>query len=121
MREYLVALRECHNLTHKESSQQPRIGDVVLIKSDIKSKVTRPMGVVEPLHPGKDGVVRAVGVRTANGQVEGAPQHLYPLELSCELPKKNAKYRSRRIQTQTSAQGSANGIRSIEKYESEEI
>ena len=37
------------------------------------------MGVVEPLHPGKDGVVCAVGVLTVNGQVELAPQHFYSL------------------------------------------
>lgn len=88
VKEYLVALRERHNLTHKESDKKPKVGDVVLIKSDAKNKGTWPMGYIESLHPGKDGVVRAVGVRTTNGRLERAPQHLYPLELSCEVPPK---------------------------------
>ena len=36
---------------------------------------------MEELLPGKDGVVRAV----RKGQLERPVQHLYPLELSCDI------------------------------------
>ena len=38
---------------------------------------------------GKDNIIRGVQVRTANGKLERAIQHLYPLELSCDKPKWN--------------------------------
>ena len=39
-REYLTALRERHNLTHKASKFQPKVGDVVIIKTDNKNRGT---------------------------------------------------------------------------------
>ena len=36
-REYLVALRERHNVAHKVSKFQPQVGDVVIIKTDNKN------------------------------------------------------------------------------------
>ena len=41
------------------------------------------LGVVQEVYPGRDGVVRAVQVKTANRYLERAIQHPYPLELSC--------------------------------------
>ena len=37
------------------------------------------------VYPGKDGVIRAVQLKTANGMLERPVQHLYPLELDCDL------------------------------------
>jgi hypothetical protein len=34
---------------------------------------------------GKDGVVRGAVVKTGKGKLERAVQHLFPLELSCDL------------------------------------
>ena len=42
------------------------------------------MAIVNEVYPGKDGIVRAVQVKTANGILERPVQHLYPLELSCD-------------------------------------
>ena len=42
------------------------------------------LGIVEGLIRGRDGVVRGAKVKTVNGQLERAVQHLYPLELSCD-------------------------------------
>ena len=39
-REYLTALRERHNLTHKASKFQPKVEDVVIIKTDNKNRGT---------------------------------------------------------------------------------
>ena len=83
-KEYLVALREWHNLAHKKTKYQPEVGDVVIVKSDSKNRGVWPLGIVVSLHPGKDDIVRAIGVRTPNGHIERAPQHLYPLELHCD-------------------------------------
>jgi len=36
-KEYLTALRECHNLTQKASKFQPQVRDVVIIKTEEKN------------------------------------------------------------------------------------
>lgn len=56
-----------------------------MIKSDAKNRGTWKVGVVEEMVPGRDGVVK---VRTSNNRLERAIQHLYPLELSCDLKEK---------------------------------
>jgi hypothetical protein len=84
LREYVNALRECHNLNHERKRFHVNVGDVVIIKSDEKNRGKWPLGVVQEVYPGRDGVVRAVQVKTANGHLERAIQHLYPLELSCD-------------------------------------
>ena len=42
------------------------------------------MGTVEELFPGRDGLICAAKVKTSNGPLERAGNHLYPLELSCD-------------------------------------
>ena len=41
---------------------------------------------MEETYPGKDNVVRAVGVKT--GSLERAVQHLYPMERHCNVNEK---------------------------------
>ena len=41
--------------------------------------------VITHLFPDKAGNVRVVRLKTANGEIERAPQLLYPLELHCEV------------------------------------
>ena len=82
------------------------------------------MGIIESLHPGKDGVVRAVGICTSNGRVERAPQHLYPLELTCEPQPKQldpevAEFRPR--PQRKAEQVATETLKSTADYESEEI
>ena len=89
-REYLTALRERHNLTHKVSKFQPREGDVVIVKADNKNRGTWPLAVVSETYTGKDGVIRGVELKTANGKLERPVQLIYPLELACDTkPKQN--------------------------------
>jgi hypothetical protein len=83
-REYLTALRERHNLTHKTSKHQPKEGDVVIVKSDSKNRGTWPLAIVNKIYPGRDGLIRAVELKTANGTIERPVQFLYPLELECD-------------------------------------
>ncbi len=87
--EYLRGLRERHDLTHKDKQSKLSIGDLVIIKSDDKNRGKWPLGIVEELFPGRDGVIRAVKLRAGQSYLERPIQHLYPLELSVDRPKVN--------------------------------
>ena len=84
-RECLAVLRERHNLTHKASNFQLSSGDVVIVKADNKNCGTWPLAIVDQVFPGKDRVICAVQLKTANGILEHPVQHLYPLELQCDV------------------------------------
>jgi hypothetical protein len=83
-REYLTALRERHNLTHQTTKFKISVGDVVIVKSDDKNRGNWPLAIVQRVFPGKDGVIRAVRLKTAKGTLERPVQHLYPMELASE-------------------------------------
>ena len=83
--EYLRALRERHRLKHKSKDHHITVGDVVLIKSTERNRNNWPLGIVENLITGKDGVIRAVRLRSGRDRLERAVQQLYPLELSCDI------------------------------------
>ena len=82
--EYLRGLRERHNQQHGRKTSTPKVGEVVIIKSDEKNRGKWKLGVVEAGIPGIDNVVRGATVRTGKSVVERAVQHLFPLELSCD-------------------------------------
>lgn len=82
--EYLQSLRERHRNLLGAKGKVPAVGDVVILKTDEKSRGRWPLGIIEELIVGKDGVVRAAKVRTGKNQLERAVQHLFPLELSCD-------------------------------------
>ena len=62
--EYLVTLRERHNLIHKDKHADIQIGDIVIIEGQSKNRGHWKLAIVEKLHSGKDNVIRAVGLRT---------------------------------------------------------
>jgi transposase InsO family protein len=78
-KEYLTSLREFHKSTGN-NDQSVRVGDVVLIHSD-KPRLLWRMAVIESLIRGKDGLVRAVNLRTSKGKTNRPITKLYPLEL----------------------------------------
>ena len=82
--EYLRYLRERHNLTHNGKEMQLKEGDVVIIKGDEKNRAHWNLRIINKLLPGNDGIVRAVRLRAGKSFLERAPEHLFPLELSCE-------------------------------------
>ena len=47
--------------------------------------------MVTETFPGKDGVTRAVKLKTEKGELERPVQHLYPLELSCDVQEEKKK------------------------------
>ena len=83
--EYVRSLRERHNLKHKKNAPTIKEGEVVLIKGEERNRGRWKVGVITSLIVGRDGVVRAARVRTGKSFLERAIQHLYPLELSCDL------------------------------------
>ena len=82
--EYLRSLRERHNLKHKGKLCTLSVGDIVIIKSEDKNRGKWPLGIIQELYPGRDGVVRAARLRSGKSFLERPLQHLYPLELSCD-------------------------------------
>ena len=83
-KEYVRALREQHRRAGGEQTLHPKIGDVIIIRGDAKNRNHWKLGVVEELIQGRDGITRAAKVKTSNGILERATQHLSPLELSCD-------------------------------------
>jgi len=84
-REYVRSLREQHRLKGKKETSHPNVGDIVIIKEDQKPRNVWKLAMVKQLITGRDGVVRAVKLKTGNGFLERAIQHLFPLELSCDV------------------------------------
>lgn len=83
--EYLRGLRERHNLKHHGKQTSLKVGDVVIIKAEDKNRGKWPLGIVQELFPGRDGVVRAVRLRAGKSYLERPIQHLFPLEIACDM------------------------------------
>lgn len=86
-REYVRGLREQPRLSRaRKTPNQPSIaiGEVVIINDDQKPRNVWKLAVVNQLITGRDGTVRAAKLKTGNGYLERAIQHLYPLELACD-------------------------------------
>ena len=77
--DYLRNLPAAFQKFRKEGNVQ--VGSVVLIREDGLPRMKWLLGVVEKLHEGKDGVPRAVEVRTPQGKKTRAIQRLYNLEI----------------------------------------
>ena len=71
--EYLVGLRERHNLYHKEKTSRIRKG----------IEENGSIQIVENLHIREDEVARAVGLHTSKNRTDSSVLLLYPLELYC--------------------------------------
>ena len=85
--EYLPALREAHMAKTKRLEQTAhivKVGDVVLVHSDICKRAQWPLAIVTKLIPGNDGLVRSVEISTKNGFSNRPITKLYPLEVSLD-------------------------------------
>ena len=103
-----------------------KTGDVVLIKGDEKNRGKWKMGTVKQIILGRDGNVRAVKLKTGKGEMKRTIQHLYPLELACDIeePKKkielDAKAPEFRPKRKT-AEEAKNRLKGISIYEDGEL
>ena len=55
------------------------------MRSDEKNRAQWKLGLVIDLIIGRDGVVRGTKLRTPKSVIERPVQHLYPLELTCDM------------------------------------
>ena len=82
-KEYLLNLRE-HDQVHRKRTKTrtiPKVGDIVLLGDQMPRSRWKLAKIIK-LISGKDGVIRAVDIKTSNGNVlQRAIQHLYPLEV----------------------------------------
>ena len=91
-------MRERHNKKKNRNVIEPAVGDLVVIKGEERNEGKWKIGIIEQLYPGQDGIVRVVRVRCVKNQIERAVQHLYPLELQCDMSEKT-QYTVNRNQT----------------------
>ena len=87
--EYLRGLRDQHDLNSSTKGNKLSVGDVVLIKGDERNRAKWKIGIVEKKIIGKDGVLRGAILRAGRDKLERAIQHLYPLELRCDTPRRD--------------------------------
>ena len=83
-KEYVRNLREQHRRAGGKQTPHPSVGDMVIMKGDAKNRNQWKLGVVEDLIKGRDGITRGAKIKTSNGVLERAIQHICPLELSCD-------------------------------------
>lgn len=79
-KEYIRNLPFAYQRFKKQGNLQ--IGSVVLIREDNLPRMKWLLGVVEKLHEGRDGIPRAVDLRTVHGRKTRAVQRLHDLEIS---------------------------------------
>ena len=87
--EYLLSLRERANERCKEQNKESPIsvGDIVIVKSNLKKRTFWKLAKVEELLPGRDGQIRLAKVKVANKDrkpqvLRRVIQDLIPLEVS---------------------------------------
>ena len=81
--EYVKGLPVCSGPNVQELV---KVGTVVLVREDGLPRLRWPTGVIQAVFPGKDGLIRAVEVKTARGVFKRPVQRLHILEASCDLP-----------------------------------
>ena len=89
--EYLVVLRERHNLSHKDRTRKVKIGDIVMIKGESKNRSHWEIGKVSQLYTGKDEVVRVVQMQVGTKFLVRPIQLLYQIEPHCDVPASKVK------------------------------
>ena len=77
--DYIRNLRACQGDTERGYLS---VGSVVLVREGCYSRMQWPIGVITRVYPGRDGVIRAVEVRTAKGTYVRSIQLLHDLEIT---------------------------------------
>ena len=80
-KEYLTSLKEHQVGTTGKNDQNVKVGDVVLIH-DEGPRISWKLAKIEELIRGKDGIVRAVNLRTKHGMTNQLITKLYPIEVN---------------------------------------
>ena len=78
-------------MEHKVKKMKISIGDVVLIKNEDRNRRKWKIGIIDKLYYGRDDVIRAVQLRSGKSFIQRPIQHLYPLELNCDIKREKEK------------------------------
>lgn len=81
-REYLVSLQRRTKWTKEITNIQP--GDVVLLLNECTPGTSWPLAVVTQVHPGQDGKVRLITVRTMKGSYQRTVQNVARLPIATQ-------------------------------------
>lgn len=79
-KEYLTELQMVNKNLQRTSI---KVGDLAVLREDNQPPLCWPLARVIEVHPGKDGVVRVVSVKTANGIYKRPVCRLCPLPSTC--------------------------------------
>lgn len=85
MNSYLTSLKERHLTCAKDKSCLVKVGDLVLVLIENKTRANYPLGLVTQLIKGNDDVVRSAIVHTADVEYMRPISKLIPLELHHEV------------------------------------
>ena len=77
--DYIINLPACQGDTERGHLS---VGSVVLVREGCYSRMQWPIGVITRVYPGRDGIIRAVEVRTAKGIYVRSIQLLHDLEIT---------------------------------------
>jgi len=80
--DYLQSLQQRQRWQRTSPNLQP--GDLVLLSEDNTTSLLCPTTFIKETHPGKDGVVRVVKIRTPKGVFKR------PITKTCPLPRANS-------------------------------
>ena len=75
-------IRNLPSLGNGRSKRDLQVGSIVLIRQDGKPRLKWPLGRVTRVFEGKDGLVRAVNLKTVKGEITRPVQLLHKLEVS---------------------------------------
>ncbi|KFD45476.1 hypothetical protein M513_13649 [Trichuris suis] len=81
-KEYIIKLSARNAWTRE--SQSPSVGDIVLVAESGVPRIRWRLGRVIEIFPSRDGLIRTVRVRTANGDFNRPVQRLHLLESATE-------------------------------------
>ena len=77
-----------------------KVGDVVLIHDD-NPRVSWKLALVTSINRGRDGLVRSVNLRTANGTTNRPITRLHPLEVQAKEVQCNTEDETTTVETPT--------------------
>lgn len=84
-------LRNLPPLSSLKSKENLKKGTIVLLKEDLIPRFRWPLGIIDKVHYGKDGLVRCVDLQTQKGIKTRPIQRLHNLEIVHQFPEERAE------------------------------
>ncbi|GFR29766.1 DUF5641 domain-containing protein [Trichonephila clavata] len=75
---YLLNIRSFHHFPKPSVERNLRVGDVVILEGNTKSKFLWDLGHIAKVMQGRDGLVRSCVVKTKKGEFKRPVQLIYP-------------------------------------------